>query len=470
MAIGIRTTSNQEEPAEMYDPQRQRSLAAAVMIASCVAAPGLTSAASSSAEALESRVSELERELAAARAQLEQAKASEAKAQSELEAANEKLANANDLGPAKIEFTDPADGTLQIGGAIRANYAIGDYGNSTGGPSRAEGDYGNFALDVFRINVDYTNDDIVGKAEYRFYNGYNFVHTAWLGYNFEDGAQVQVGVNRVPFGPGAYGVSQSWFFDQHFYVGLADDMDLGVKYSKPFGDWQFDFGYYLSDEGTGAGNSKDSARYSYDVVNESGSGYEERNQFNVRGIYSLDTGGVDTDLGFSLQYGQLESKGPQDDGDHYAVSVHMVNKWNNFTLASQLTRYEYDVDTTQPLGTDQRVQFGAYDFPSTAAAEAWIPAVSLSYYYATPGIDWLDYIIPYAEYSAIVKEQSGFNDSELVTLGAAWGRGGWYIYTDLAFSNGNEFVGGETPFGDRLGANAVDDWQYRFNVNFGYYF
>jgi len=24
--------------------------------------------------------------------------------------------------------------------------------------------------------------------------------------------------------------SQSWFFDQHYYVGLADDMDLGLKY------------------------------------------------------------------------------------------------------------------------------------------------------------------------------------------------------------------------------------------------
>lgn len=55
-------------------------------------------------------------------------------------------------------------------------------------------------------------------------------------------------------------------------------------------------------------------------------------------------------------------------------------------------------------------------------------------------------------------------------LGAAWANGGWYIYTDLAYSNGNEFVGGETPFGDRLGANIDDSWQYRFNTNFGYYF
>ncbi len=419
---------------------------------------------------LRARVIELERELAAARVELEKAKTVEQEVQTELKDLKRKVADANDPGQKKIEFNDGAGGKLKIGGAIRANYAFGDYGSKTGRPSRAEGDGGNMSLDTFRINLDYTNDAFVGKAEYRFYDGYHFLHTGWLGYNFDDGGQVQVGVNRVPFGPGPYGVSQSWFFDQHYYVGLADDMDLGVKYMRTYDNWQFDLAYYYSDEGTWAGDSRQSSRYSYDVVNESGDGYEERNQVNVRGIYSLKDASIPTDVGFSLQYGELESKGSQDDGDHYAASMHMVNKWNNFTLATQLTRYHFDVDALQPLGTDKRVQFGAFDFPSTAAAEAWIPAISLSYYHETPSIEWLDYVIPYIEYSSIVKDESSFNDSELVTLGTAWGRGGWYIYTEVAYSNGNEFVGGETVSGDRLGANADDDWLYRFNMNLGYYF
>jgi hypothetical protein len=53
----------------------------------------------------------------------------------------------------------------------------------------------------------------------------------------------------VPFGPGPYGVSQSWFFDQHYYVGLSDDMDLGVKYIKPLGNLTLDLAYCYSDEG-----------------------------------------------------------------------------------------------------------------------------------------------------------------------------------------------------------------------------
>ncbi|WP_017943108.1 MULTISPECIES: hypothetical protein [unclassified Thioalkalivibrio] len=375
------------------------------------------------------------------------------------------------LGPnvAAAEYDSIQVGNLSIGGALRGNYVVGDYPDSD---RRSWDKGGNFLLDTARINLDYENGPWLGKLEYRWYDGYNMLHTGWVGYNFENESQLQVGVNRVPFGPGPYGVSQSWFFDQHYYVGLSDDMDLGVKYSMPMGDWTWDFGYYARDEGHYSGDTRDSARYSYDVVNESGRGYEERNQINVRGIYSIP--GANTDVGFSAQAGELKSKGPQSDGDHYAVSGHMVNNWGNWTLASQLTYYKFDVDANQPLGTDKLVQMGAYDFPNTVAAEGWIPAVSLSYYQETSNIPWLDYVIPYAEVSSIVKSESDFNNSDMLVLGAAWARGNWYIYTDLAYANGNEFVGGnrrgDNPFGDRLGANEDDNWEARFNINFGYYF
>src|SRR5690606_30097459 len=101
-----------------------------------------------------------------------------------------------------------------------------------------------------------------------------------------------------------------------------------------------------------------------------------------------------------------------------------------------------------------------------------IPAVALSYTFTPDKIDWFDSITPYIEYSLIIKEESAFNDSELFIVGAAWARGGWYIYTDLAFSNGNYFVGTDgdayapdyTGTGD-FGINGNDDWNMRFNIN-----
>ncbi len=440
--------------------------------------PEVRAASEDEVARLEARIKQLEAELNQTKQALQKTKQQKSETENKLAEAEKNIAEAAEDRKARLAEAEqaieaqPAEirfGPLRVGGAMRANYAIGDY-PETDGASRSFDDGGNFNLDTFRVNLDYADGPYIGKVEYRWYNGYNFLHTGWLGYQFDDKRQLQVGVNRVPFGPGPYGVSQSWFFDQHYYLGLADDMDLGAKYHHEAGNWKWDFAFYLADEGNYIGSSHDSARYSYDVVNESDEGYEERNQFNIRGIYQFSASDIKTDLGVSLQYGELASRGAQDDGDRYAASLHMVNQWGQFKLASQVTYYRFDVDASQPLGTDKLVQMGAYDFPSTAAAEAWIPAVSLSYTLETSQIAWLDYVIPYVEYSSVIKQESRFNDSELATVGAAWGKDNWYIYTDLSASNGNEFIGGDAAFGDRLGANQDDDWQTRFNINFGYYF
>lgn len=106
--------------------------------------------------------------------------------------------------------------------------------------------------------------------------------------------------------------------------------------------------------------------------------------------------------------------------------------------------------------------------------QGWIPAVSISYLVETPQISWLDSVLPYVEYSSIVKDESDFNDSQMWVAGAAWARGGWYIYSDLAYSNGNYFVGNEASGGGMddygridgvgdFGVNGNDKWNYRFN-------
>jgi len=482
----LSVSSNCQRPAH-----RRARMLLALSLASLAGAPQLATAATDSA-ALERRILELQRQLDQAQAELAAAKAETLSATEKAEVAEAELAKAGSPQADKITL-----GPVTIGGAIRANYILGTYPGGGSGPSRG-GNGGNFALDTFRINMDLKYEQLVGKLEYRWYDGYNFLHTGWLGWDFDDGSQIQVGVNRVPFGPGPYGVSQSWFFDQHYYVGLSDDMDLGVKYVTSLGNWDLDFAYYLRSEWNGNGTSRDSTRYGYDAVvwddavapngdvtyGVLPNGYEERNQFNVRAIYSFDDTAVDTDLGVSLQYGQLKGR-RTDDGHHWAASVHMTNSWNNWLLATQLTRYKYDIDADNALSTDALFPMGAYNFAWPVASDAWLPAISLSYLYETNRIPWLDSVRPYVEYSSIIKEDNNFNDSQLVTLGAAWARGGWYIYTDLAFSDGNYFVGNETKDGKvegysnlfsptggvgDFGANGNDYWNYRFNINFGYYF
>ena len=397
---------------------------------------------------------------------------------------------------------------IKIGGAMRVNYVYGSYADADdNGAYVADGrseKIGDVALEIFRLNADFKQGNITSRLEYRWYprygrnsSGYSMIHTAWLGYDLGDLGTVKAGIVRVPFGPGPYGVSSSWFFDQHFYVGLADDMDLGIRWSDTLGKLALDVGYYLMSEPQTIGNSLASSRYSYDIVKweekadadgkvEWGAGengYDEQHQINLRGIYSLEK---IADVGVSIQYGLLKAaEGMDDDGaNHYALSAHMKNVFSDFTLFSQFSYYAHNIANETPWGTGDLIPMGAYDFAWPIASKGLIPALSLRY----GGIDassisWVNSVTPYIEWSTIMKSVDNFNNSTLITLGASWTvLGSLYVYSDLALSNGNSFVGNVDADGNKedyaniysgagdFGANGNDTWNRRINFNFGYYF
>lgn len=412
----------------------------------------------------------------------------------ELNKAREKLAE-SETQTVSPKPAEPKKSPIRIGGAMRANHVYGDYS----GP-RGE-NIGNPDLELLRLNVDLDYNGVIGRAEYRHYDDYSMMHTAWLGYTSDGFGTLKAGIVRVPFGPGPYGVSNSWFFDQHYYIGLADDMDLGVRWTKPFGGLTVDLAYYLQDEGHWDGSSRDSARYSYDPVKwgagvySSGqvvdgetksegdvnfgfgeNGFEEKHQVNLRLVYAIESIG---DIGMSLQYGRLEGTNVDDSGaDHLAVSAHAVTSLRDFTLFSQVSYYKYDITDDTPWGTGDLIPMGAFNFAWPVASEAWVPAVSLRYNgINTSNISWLDSVTPYIEWSSILKDRGDFNNSSLWVFGALWYWGGLYIYTDFALSDGNYFVGDEgDSYGNiydgvnDFGASGNNRWHKRFNVNLGYYF
>jgi hypothetical protein len=421
-------------------------------------------------ELLRLRVENLEQELAETREKLAEAEAQKDEA----------------VQPAAPEeAAEPKKNPIRIGGTFGVNYIYGDYA----GDDRRGNNIGDVDLEVFRLDADLDYNGLIGRVEYRYYDPYSMMHTAWLGYQFDQYGTVKAGIVRVPFGPGAYGVSSSWFFDQHYYVGLSDDMDLGVRWTRSYGDLTVDLAYFLQDEGHWDGDSRDSARYSYDPVTwnqhvgpdgkvegAGENGFEEDGQINLRAVYAIDGGG---DLGASIQYGWLEGKNVDDSGaDHFAASVHGTGIFGDFKLVSQLSYYRYDITDDTPWGTGDLIPMGAFDFAWPVASEGWIPAVSLRYNgIDTSHLSWLDSVTPYVEWSSILKERDDFNDSSMWTAGALWYWGGLYVYTEVALSDGNTFVGNE---GDNFkdlydgagdfGVNGNDKWNARFNVNARYYF
>lgn len=398
------------------------------------------------------------------------------------------------LSTGTASATEPIQiGDLTIGGAIRANYILGDYVKDDSGAPQRGGNGGDFELDTFRVNLNYEGEDIGFVGEYRWYSGYNFLHTAYVSFDTSEAGELQIGINRVPFGVGPYGPANSWFFDQHYYVGLSDDMDTGVKYIHKFENLTLDVAAYFMPTPEGRGASSRSARYSYDVVDEDSGGfpgtYRERGQINLRGVYHLED--QNTDLGVSAQWGRLDARDDRaSDTNAYAYAIHSNTTLGAVNLKLQYTRYDYNPDYNESAlvsladgsslaAPNDLIMMGAYDFAWPVASKGDIYSAAISYT-VTPDIAWIDSLTFYNDFSVIRKDGSidgmSFNDSALNVTGVAIARGGWYIYVDYAYSNGNYFVGDKgddysdiTGVGD-FGVNGNDSWNGRFNINFGYYF
>lgn len=422
-------------------------------------------------------------------------------------------------------------GSLKLGGAIRANYISGDYSNNAAdgaidGPSRNKG---TMNLGTVIFNGKYESNDSIAYAEYRFYDnvgsfgGTHFLHTAWLGKRFNDGSVIKAGIVEVPFGIERFGAAYGYLNHLDTIVGLADDRDLGISYNFALSDWDVDIAYFVGSEPEGRGESENSARGSYDIVSPYSpladlqfdfssnylknnyllgnfSPWKEDEQFNIRLKKEFYFGNFDNIIGASYQYGTLESTddlGRFDEGTSRASSIFIKSTSGSWQLKAALTQYDYDIDTSNVgfsfpyyYNPDQIV-IGGFDTPFFIASKGTIPSIGISYT-LFPKIDFIDFLVPYLDYSRIIKdgETNGnyyiapigteFNDSEQVSIGSMIGIGSLLIYVDLSFGKGSPLIGnynsqyftgasfnGEQP---GSGLNFDDKWQHRFTINFGYYY
>ncbi len=261
---------------------------------------------------------------------------------------------------------------IHIGGALRVNYSYLDW--DPGSHERG----GDFAFDTFRLNLDGELGKILLSAEYRFYPeyGFNTIHHGWMGYNFTDNLQGQIGVSKVPFGILPF-ASHSFWFSGAYYVGLEDDYDLGIKSIYKRGPWNLQLAFYKNGELGDAGNA---GRYSVDVINNADGGYagafadgnEETNQFNARLAYTFEHGDFgSTEVGISGMWGQLYNTQTKDSGDHWAGCVHLNGNYGRWNLQLEGIGYGYNPEdpATVTLANGNVV-------PLTATSSPWAPTAS----------------------------------------------------------------------------------------------
>jgi hypothetical protein len=363
------------------------------------------------------------------------------------------LAAALLIPPAAVLADD--DG-IEFGGAVRLNYAWRDY------DTQNKDRIGDFELELFRVNVRGTVGDVILDAEWRRYNDFQAIHHAWFGYRFDDDRHVELGITQVPFGILPY-ASHSFWFGGTYYMGFEDDYDTGVKFVQQAGDWTFHYAFFKNPEYTNDGRAD---RYSFDLVTGGDQQNTETNQLNFRAARLLQHAETrSTELGLSLQAGQMYNRATERNGDRWAAAAHMNGNYGPWNLQLQGIAYEFNPKNPDGV-SDDFVQFGAFAFPFLVASKGSVWSANLARSFE---VNWgpvtgmtcynnLTYIDPRSDNSA---------ESVQNVTGCAVSAGGLYTYFDWIAGKNMWFAGGD---GIGLDGASAGRWRSRLNINLGYYF
>lgn len=397
---------------------------------------------------------DLKRELETLRQRLDELEALKQRV-SELEAQLEQRADTEAAKAAASEpEAEPSAGRIDVVGAVRFNYLWKDFDE---GVETRRGDAG---LDLFRIGVEGQRNDFLVSAEYRFYPYMNTIHHGWVGYDFGEAGQVQAGITQAPFGLLPYAAHNFWF-GVPYYLGLADDYDAGVKYITDNGPWNLQAAFFKNEE---LGDASNLDRYSYDPVTVGPDRNQESNTASARLAYTLGKGSDCThELGVSGQWGELYNLDTGNSGDRWAAAGHIDTHCGRWNLQLEVGRYEYN--PRNPAGvSDDTVTLGAFGSSYPVAASGTFGVANIAY---NVPVNWpkVDLLTCYSDFSMLRKDEQGFDNSYLHTVGCGIGMGPLFTYIDVIRGRNMVFFGD----GSLAGGGEPNGWDTRFNVNIGYY-
>ena len=398
---------------------------------------------------------------------------------------------------AQSEEATAPEPQVKVSGAVRFTYRVLSWEDEDSNRERL----GDIIYDTFQLGADGSYGPLVVSGSYRFYQGYNMLHHGYLGYKVSENAQIDFGLSQAPFGILPF-ASHNWFFNVPYYMGMEDDYDVGVRGTFELGDFDVRAAVYKNSEGSYTGSSRDSARYSYDVVEASAGelGYagadadilnQETNQLNLRVAYNLQHGSMgSSELGISGRVGGLYNSSIGEYGYHWAGAAHVNSNYGPFNLHLQGIAYRF-APNNPPGQTEDVVVMGAYDAPYFVAAGGYLLTADLSYKIPLES-DVISSLSVHENFSTLIKDAPDGADYESTrqnALGALVVMGPIYAYFDLVSGQHHPWLGPGVGYGRALvegryvttadgepsgvpaaGTEADDSWHNRVNVNIGYYF
>ncbi|UMY16723.1 hypothetical protein MMB17_18895 [Methylobacterium organophilum] len=378
-----------------------------------------------------------------------------------------------------------AIGKFTFGGAFRMRYDMRFDDVSRGGvPKTSE----HFSFDALSLKAVYDSDTIFGAAQYRFYGG-NFLYGPRFGYDGHPGEvnfpmwayiglkltpedSLTVGMNQVPFGLTPY-FSNTFLGSLGFVMGVEEVYNLGLKYAHVEPDFNYQFGFYPGANPNAFGLSRDSARYSTNVVIADsyipfGTHNSEENMFVGRAEYFFVKNDLASlALGASLWHSDIYNFDTRQTGSKQLESVHLNATYGAWGFKAVYVRQ--DIDPRNPIRNDL-LTVGGFDVSYNMATRGNFVSADISYKVADPIGPFT--IVPYLNYSAYFKDRADFKTSERYTLGTIWtltADPSLVIYTEGLFGRNDPYVGaGQYTSGLAMGGDSK--WKKAFFVNIGYYF
>ena len=348
---------------------------------------------------------------------------------------------------------------FKLGGALRFNYNFCDW--KPGHRDRG-GDFG-FDVLYFKLSGSYRN--IILSADYRFYSkdfGGSMLKYGWIGYQFNDKSQMQLGLTGVPFGIQPI-ASHNFFLQIAYYIGLEDDFDMGIKYLYQGDTWDFTFAFFKNADELlfGSDNETSDDRYGYDVAGRN----KEINQFNGQAFYKFGES-TRQRLGGSAEFGQLYNLDTRKNGTHYAFALHYELTTKRVSLKAQLTTYAMNPKNGEG-DDDELISMTAYGAPYLVAAKANMYMLGAGYTIPV-NRKFLKKIQVYNDFGWLDKQNNDYKDSFQNVTGCMLDGGPVCIYVDYALGKNHGWLGPDfNGFGT---GGESDSWHARFNVNVGYYF
>ncbi len=352
------------------------------------------------------------------------------------------------------------DVSLTFSGALWVNYANQAWLSPDQGKKRG------LRFDNLRLAMDGTyRDEFFFSAQYRIYGYTRALHHGFFGYRPNERDRIELGVTQVPFGLLPFATHSFWF-GLGYNLGMEDDYDAGIKWHHDGGAWESDLAFFANEE---YGDSTSLDRYSTDLVRDGEQQNEEAGQLNARFAYVF---GKDTEasseFGVSAQLGRIYNRTTERDGDHWQAAVHYRGRYGDWNPEVQIARYEYD--PANPDGVDDRlVLFGNLTAKRLVASEGTLLNVNLRRFWEVGGDNALDRFNLYLNYSRHFKDESEFQDSQLINPGALFEFGPFWIWVDLLFGKNAQYLN-DSEANSGPGPGGTDEFEYRGNISFEWYF